>query len=548
MTVLSLPWCAHVLLPLAVASVLLVSCGGTDEQEVPRGTIGFVSGALGVISVEEPQAALVARDVLSAGGTAADAATAIGFTLSVTMPSSASLGGGGVCIARDGRGEKPVVIDFLPRTPKNASTNTERPSAIPSMPRGLFLLHSRFGVLKWERVVAPAENLARFGFNIPRAFASEFSKVQDVLLRDTAMAGVFRRQDGSPVSEGSFLKQAELASVLGRIRIRGVGEFYIGNDAKNLAEAVQRAGGSLSFEDLRDYRPEIREPISFSWEKGSSWHFAGPPSTGGGVAAETMAILMADMLFEDADKIEREHLLVEAAKRAFVERMKNLQADGTYRESSQQRVGEDYVDTVTDNIADNKATPLTSLIATPVDWPETPSAISFAVMDIAGGAVACTLTMNNLFGTGRMADGYGIVLAAAPDARGRTFTPLGPALLTNETNNRAYLAAAASGGVTAPTSLANVLARAAAGPQTLADAMRAPRTHYAGVPDKVFVETEMPEEIVSALRAYGHDVVRTNSIGRVAAVFCPSGIPVKENLSCSSATDPRGFGIALGGN
>jgi gamma-glutamyltranspeptidase/glutathione hydrolase len=534
---------------LVLCGSLLTACGGIDEDQVTRGTIGFISGALGLISVEEPQAALVARDVLSAGGTAADAATAIGFTLSVTMPSSASLAGGGICIARDGRGEKPVVIDFLPRAPKQASLNTERPSAVPGLPRGLFLLHSRYGLLKWEQVVSPAENLARFGYNISRAFAAEYSKVSDVLVRDPSFARVFAGPGGKVLTEGNFLKQPELAAILGRMRIRGVGDFYIGNDARNFVDAVVKAGGSLSFEDMRDFRPEMRAPLSFPWEHLTNFYFAGPPAVGGAVEAEMMAPLLTEKMFEKASPAEREHLLVEAAKRAYVERMKNLQADGTYRQDPQQRLSESNIEKTQDGIDEDKATPLSKLISSPTDWPEIPAAVSYAVMDTQGGAVACTLTLNNLFGNGRMADGFGIVLAAAPDTRGRTFTPLGPMLLTGEERNRAYMAAAASGGVTAPTALANVVVRAAAGPQGLDEAMRAPRTHYAGVPDKVYVEPEMPAETVDALRKRGHDVVLTKSIGRVTAVFCSTGIPLDRGApSCFSAADPRGSGISIGGN
>ncbi|MCR8526431.1 gamma-glutamyltransferase family protein, partial [Escherichia coli] len=41
---------------------------------------------------------------------------------------------------------------------------------------------------------------------------------------------------------------------------------------------------------------------------------------------------------------------------------------------------------------------------------------SFATLDRDGNAVVCALTMNNLFGTGRVAPGMGIVLAASPAA------------------------------------------------------------------------------------------------------------------------------------
>lgn len=518
-----------------------------DEETTNKGTIGFVPGALGAISVEEPQAALVARDILSAGGTAADAATAIGFALSVTMPSAASIGGGGLCIVRDARGEKPQVIDFLPRAPKQASASAPRPSAVPGLPRGLFLLHSRYGELKWAQVVAPAETLARFGYPISRAFAVELAKVAPALVEDKISARVFRRKDGRVVGEGDYFKQPDLAGLIGRMRRQGVGDFYIGSEAANFVEGVKAAGGTLSIEDLRAFQPAIREPISLKWESNTVWHFAGPPASGGAVVANMMSLLMADARFENADEVLREHLLVETAKRAFANRMKNLLADGNYRTDPNTFVSEQYIERAGGGINDNRATPFSSLVSSPVDWPETPAAVSFSVMDIRGGAVACTLTMNNRFGTGRMVDGYGVVLAAAPDQRGRTYTPVGPALLTSELFNRSYGAFAASGGVAAPTALVNVIARAGAGPQTLLEAMRAPRTHYAGVPDKVFVERSMDAKTVEALKARGHNVAISEDIGRVTATYCNTGIPNKKGISCASASDPRGHGVAIGG-
>ena len=261
-----------------------------------------------------------------------------------------------------------------------------------------------------------------------------------------------------------------------------------------------------------------------------------------------MAILMHDKRFEFADPDEREHLLVEAAKIAFVNRMKNMRPDGTYGVEVSEFVQPDFLDDQEDRISDDAATPLNDMIANPTNWPETPAAVSFAVMDTFGGAVACTLTLNNIFGTGRMVPGFGFMMAAAPDDRGRTYTPLGPALLTSEYHNHAYMASAGTGGVTAPTSMINVIARAAAGPLSLKDAMKAPRVHYAGSPDKVFVEAEMPAEKVEALKKRGHTVVVTKTIGSVTAVYCPTGVPNNEGVLCLSASDPRGHGIALGGN
>ncbi len=127
---------------------------------------GFLGGAV----ADEPRAALVAREILSRGGTAGDAAVALGFALSVTLPSRAGLGGGGACLAYDADSKsinkgQPEAVLFLPVAGMLAAGGmADRPAAVPMLPRGLYLLHARYGRLPFESLIVPAwSELARFG-------------------------------------------------------------------------------------------------------------------------------------------------------------------------------------------------------------------------------------------------------------------------------------------------------------------------------------------------------------------------------------------------
>jgi gamma-glutamyltranspeptidase/glutathione hydrolase len=249
---------------LLLSAALLAGCSTIERvgnvigggSSLQPGQQGYVRGFLGNVVAEEPRAALVARDILSAGGSAADAMVAAGMALTVTMPSRAGLGGGGACLGYDPRRNELEAFLFLPGARSGIPAGADRPAAVPLMARGLFALHARQGRLPFETDIVPAEQLARFGTQVSRAFAADLAAVSGPLFADPVSRAVFAGPGGAPLGEGDRLVQQELATTLGQIRTAGVGDFHQGGLARRVEEASATAGGFLTVPEMRAALPQ----------------------------------------------------------------------------------------------------------------------------------------------------------------------------------------------------------------------------------------------------------------------------------------------------
>ncbi len=469
---------------LLAVTLMLGGCGlpnvvnaVTGPSGPQSGTPGFVKGFLGGVAADEPSAALVGREVLSAGGTAADAAVAVGFALAVTLPSRAGLGGGGACLAYDPARKGPnqgvpQAVLFTPPAPAHPEAG-DRPAAVPMLARGLYLLHSRYGTRRFDSLLGPAEQMARDGVTVSRSLAHDLSIVAAPLAADPGARAVFF-PDGAPVKEGSRLVQPGLAATLGELRRSGIGDLYQGVLAHTLADAAHDAGAGLTVPDLRDalarFAPALDEPAG-----ADTVAFLPPPADGGLAAAAAFAALRQHPQAVDA-----------AGAQALAVAARWRQAGGDARAV----------------LAAAPTLPAASL-------PPLPASTTFVVLDRRGDAVACALTMNNLFGTGRVAAGTGILLAASP---ARVPAPLLAAALAWNPRRHAFRAAVGGSGQEAAP-LAAALAMQAA----LAD--RGPTAH------------PMPAPVPAP--------------GRANMIACPGLLPGAPQ-SCFWAVDPRGSGLAIG--
>ncbi len=471
---------------------------------------------------------------------------ATALALSVTMPSRAGLGGGGVClvfratqVSQTVRTSTVEMLDFTAARP--AAPGGARPNAVPGMPRGLFALHAKYGRLRWEQVIAAAEGMARFGVPVSRAFARDLDVVAAALVADAEARKVFSRPDGTVLRESDQMVQEELSTTLALLRSQGPGPLYSGPASRRLIDAVAAAGGSLAPADLTAAVPQWRGTVTAQAGR-NQLHFASLPASGGILQAQIWNMLVADDRFEDADPAGRAHLLAEAAMRARVDLGQWRQVDGGTDAETAALVSPDRATALMRGFDPNRATPAASLSPQGAAVLPVPASTGLVAVDRDGSAVACALTMNNLFGTGRVAPGTGLLLAAAPG--GRIGPPLlGPVLLVNPQVSEFLMAAAPSGGRASATAMSSVIAPILLdGTDDLSAVIDAPRIHRSAN-DTVHVENGIPDGISGALRQRGHQVAPAESLGRVNAVYCPGQLPVNPE-SCRFHTDRRGFGLA----
>lgn len=490
----------------------LAACGGGPEQ----GDTGFVEGFFGGLIADEPRAALIGREVLSAGGTAADAAIASYFGMAVTLPGAASIGGGGVCLVHEAEEGRTEAISFMPKRPAGAGAKF----SVPGNVRGMFLLHARYGELAWSDLLRPAEDFARSGHALSRAFIRDFEAALPIVTFDDEARSIFGVATGG-VAEGRLLQQLELGAVMSNLRTQGPGTFYDGLLGRSFAESVRVAGGSMTLDDLRNFRPQIQEPIRF--ELGNNIvSFA--PNGGGRIAAQVWAAVTAEDRYEDLNGGARRHFLLELIARAY-----QAEAAGTADVTSPA--------TLLAGISNTSHTMRKPSVAVRTDGAT--SGANLVAVDNEGLTVACSFTMNGPFGSGIMAPGTGILLAPLPDGE-RASVPT-VVSMANEVNGLIFFAAAGSGA--APGVLARVALDTLVGSdENMIDAVASPRVFGTGSPDVSFVESAMPDGERAALSALGHNVEQMQSIGRVNGFFCPGGLP--RDQTCQFVKDPRSFGLA----
>ncbi|MBU2156670.1 MAG: gamma-glutamyltransferase [Gammaproteobacteria bacterium] len=374
------------------------------------------------IASAHPAATVAGQETLALGGNAFDAAVAISAALAVVEPYGSGLGGGGFFLLREA-GESPTYrfLDARERAPQAAHANLYRvdgeinkylslngalAAGIPGLPAALVELAERFGRLPLRDSLAPAIRLARSGVGIDRVYRERAGWRLEAMRQDAETARIFLDKGEIP-EEFGLLRQPELAHTLEQLGTKGIQGFYAGTVAAQLVKTVRDAGGIWTLKDLADYRIVERQPLRIRLDQGRELISAPPPSAGG-IALGQSLLMLQQLPWQQADSVQRTHLVVETLRRAYRDR--GLLGDPDFvRNPVQQLLAPAYLKQLASSIDPQRATSSDSLPHSKA-WKEGDHTTHFTVLDTEGNAVAATLSVNLPFGAAFTVPGTGVLL------------------------------------------------------------------------------------------------------------------------------------------
>src|SRR5499427_7851624 len=292
-----------------------------------------VATTYGIVAASQPLAARAGVQILERGGNAVDAAIAANAVLGVTEPQSNGIGGdlfAMVYESKSGRLHGLNASGWAPRalTPQLLASRgiTSMPQngvhsvTVPGAVAGWEALRARLGRLPLAVLLAPAIRYADEGFPLTDVIAAHWAALTDKLAAESSAAAVYLPNGRAPRG-GELFRNRDLAAALTAIATGGPAAFYDGPIASAIVTAVRARDGVLDLDDLREFEPELVEPISTSYRGWTVYEL--PPNTQG-IAALLMLNLMEQFpLGEYGFHSTRAlHVMIEAKKLAYADMLR----------------------------------------------------------------------------------------------------------------------------------------------------------------------------------------------------------------------------------
>lgn len=525
-----------------------------------------------------PLATQVGVDILKKGGNAVDAAIAVQLALAVVYPNAGNIGGGGFMIFRDSAGNAKA-LDYREKAPMSASRDMYLDSlgkvtqksveghlavGVPGTVAGLFAAH-QYANLDFKLLIQPAINLAENGFVLTAQQAQVLNDKREGIIKNNPnnpTAKVFW-QPNDGWSAGGRIIQPALANTLRRVRDIGQAGFYEGETAELIVQEMQKGGGIITKEDLKNYQAKWRVPVSFDYDDYKIFSMP-PPSSGGVALAQLLGMVEPFPLDEYGfHSVAAVHAMVEAERRAYADRAKHMGDADFFYVPANALINEDYLKTrMKDFDADVASLSADISAGNALPFRESKETTHLSVVDAAGNAVAVTTTLNTNFGSKVVVEGAGFFLnnemddfsakPGTPNFYGlvggeanaimpqkRMLSSMTPTII--EKDGELFMVVGTPGGSTIITSVFQVFLNVAEFDMSMSEAVAAKRFHHQWLPNKVNFEAgAFPIDTLKALEAMGHTLEMVSPIGRVEAIL------VTENGQLEGAADPRGDDHAAG--
>lgn len=498
-----------------------------------------------------------ARDVLKEGGNAVDAAVTLSLTLGVVCPQYTGIGGGGFAIVHLPGMDKPRLFDFREVAPRRGdpdmfgdddwtSIKGGLAVGVPGTVAGMAKLLDEFGTISWERALAPGVELARRGVlvypNLRRVILGRGCHLRDF----SEAARIFLDPKMDCAQPGGRMYLYDLANTYERLQKLGPEEFYHGQLAEQIVEAVNQHGGIFSREDLSGYQVVEREPVSVNY-KGREFVTVGPPSGGGIQLLQMLKMLepfgLGPDQFASGDCY---HLQAEAMRLSFADRSSWI-ADPAFFDVptramlDEARLKELHKQIQVGRAMELVATPPLTCNTTPQgnNMPGVGGTAAYAAADERGGYMVATESVNLWFGSMVIPNGTGVLLndvmddfsrkPGTPDAFGlvssrinqvepgkRPASSSAPTLVLE--NGRPTAALASAGGPRIATTVMQMAVNYFDHGLNIRQSMDAPRIHHQWLPNELVVESAVSKDVRRRLEQIGHKVVEGPSRSHASAL------------------------------
>lgn len=523
---------------LAVISVM-VACSNAPSTIIDNANNTDVGLSQPAVAMPDSYSADAAMQVLKEGGNAIDAAITAQFVLAVTLPEAGNVGGGGFMTIKFE--DSTDFLDYREMAPKSAHRDMyldqagnvkpyeslfgAKASGIPGTVAGMWAAHKKYGTLDWERLVAPAVDLAENGFVVHEKLANNIARY----ISRTQEKGIKSNFSDyfSEAKAGTTFKQPELAETLKAIQQQGKDGFYKGEVATHIVDFMQQNGGLITHDDLQAYKAVWRKPLQLTWQ-GYELITAPPPSSGGVAVAQWIGMLEAYDATHDLpaqNSTEYIHVMSEIGKRVFADRAEYMGDPDFVSVPVKALTDADYIN---ERAADIQPASISDTPSVKPGLKESEDTTHFSIMDRWGNAVANTTTINLTFGSGVVVTGAGFLLndemddfsakpgvpnffgavggeANAIEPYKRMLSSMTPTLVTK--GDQVVLVTGSPGGTTIISSVAQSLLNALLYDMSAEEAVNSPRFHHQLLPkDTIRMHDGFTEATVNELKAMGYTI------------------------------------------